>query len=1308
MLGPLGLRRGVALVVAIGLLASALTALGGRDPPAVEQGELLLVVGGQDEMKTRNPLPGIASDRWTQDVFQRVYDTILKIDPETEVPLPYIAKGADADGDGTFEPAERGLFNRSPVDHLGNPCDATAATNFCALNVTVFYDFNGVYFHDGAQSDVWDLLFSYHLLAMNPRRNPDLRVVMDPDFGANRQMFIRPVALDGSDWQTPAPANASALLRASLRFTLREPFAVFAPATLNARLFPQHVWENTGQRGDPPTATPLHPDFGCLVYPAAASGNYVDTTKAGTGIPPGAVDLPAGCASPFAYNLAESWAPQDADVIGSGPFTFDVWAQGQFTELLRNDAYFFGYNPKNPSEVFDPVLPAYLKLPTVEGILFKIYRVTTLGVLALSRGEIDFFHWNIPAEFVPDLLANPNIAVEANAEPGFVYMAYNLRREPFGYPTDAQDQGPGGGYWYRQAVSHLVDKKSIVQNLLQNFGVIGNGVVSPANTFWYNDAIGKPQFDPSLAAAILDAHGWGPDPGGPCSSSTPSGCRSLPVRGTAVFEILTPQADYDPVRAAAGQIISNDMQSVGINVVSTPLAFGEIISRVDARSFDQYISDWRLEGTDPDYLFDLFHSSNAPAGSNHPGYSNATFDQIMETSRRELDRSQRQQAIFDSQLNLAESRPYEPLYYRTNIEGYRKDRWVNWTVSSGTIWNYWSLLGIHPPESPAPILDLKAPSAVASGSATAVTATVFDSMRTPLPGARVDIELLTARGVLSYGASSGLRVNGTTDATGRLVVDYTAPTLLVSDPPVVEMIQATATHPDFPEAAAETIAVTVFPPGEPFLALIVDLPQGDVVLAGDTLPAIVFVTDPNGTPVLDADVTISVYDPLLYAMPSAGMSGALGPLTFIADPSVSQPLDVRVQVQATRAGDASSSLLLSITILPAPPNVPPVPVLSVLPGASGYLDTTFLFDGGNSTDPDGTIVAYTWDFGDGTTATGPAATRTFTAKGPYNVSLAVEDDRGLVRIVTVVIEILDRPPVAEAGDNRTAFKRTLVTLNGSATDPDGDTVVISWMQWSGPVVILSGNVTARPSFTPVLAGIYEFELAVHDGTTEARDSVSITVPERPPVAEAGDNRTAFKRTLVTLNGRATDPDGDSMAFSWTQRSGPVVLLSGNDTARPTFTPVLAGTYEFELMVDDGASEARDSVSITVPERPPTITSATPVGTVTLADGESLRFNATAQEPDGDSLTFRWTVDGKEAGTSPDFTFRGAPGTHIVNLTISDGSLTVWHEWTVVVEPPFPWVAVGIAAVLASLAVLLLAWRRRKKGEAEKKETVPKT
>ena len=93
---------------------------------------------------------------------------------------------------------------------------------------------------------------------------------------------------------------------------------------------------------------------------------------------------------------------------------------------------------------------------------------------------------------------------------------------------------------------------------------------------------------------------------------------------------------------------------------------------------------------------------------------------------------------------------------------------------------------------------------------------------------------------------------------------------------------------------------------------------------------------------------------------------------------------------------------------------------------------------------------------------------------------------------------------------------------------------------------------------------------------------------RAPSANAGMNQSVSELSLVTLSGSATDPDGDTLMYSWSQINGQSVSITNSDMASASFTSpdVTAGspeTLSFQLTVSDGSLTTTDDVDIVVSE-----------------------------------------------------------------------------------------------------------------------------
>jgi len=184
--------------------------------------------------------------------------------------------------------------------------------------------------------------------------------------------------------------------------------------------------------------------------------------------------------------------------------------------------------------------------------------------------------------------------------------------------------------------------------------------------------------------------------------------------------------------------------------------------------------------------------------------------------------------------------------------------------------------------------------------------------------------------------------------------------------------------------------------------------------------------------------------------------------------------------------------------------------------------TAVTFDGSDSTDGDGRIVGWAWDFGDGDTATGVSASHAFARAGTYTVRLTVTDDDGLASSDTTTVTASNRPPVANAGADRSAGVGSAIAFDGSASsDPDGQITTFAWSFGDG-----SNGSGATPMHAYGQAGTYTVRLTVtDDGGASSSDTAQVTV------GVAGElvwTRTFGGPTFVdgiTVNDLATAPDG---------------------------------------------------------------------------------------------------------------------------------------------------------------------------------------
>lgn len=266
----------------------------------------------------------------------------------------------------------------------------------------------------------------------------------------------------------------------------------------------------------------------------------------------------------------------------------------------------------------------------------------------------------------------------------------------------------------------------------------------------------------------------------------------------------------------------------------------------------------------------------------------------------------------------------------------------------------------------------------------------------------------------------------------------------------------------------------------------------------------------------------------------------------------------------------------------------------------------------------------------------------------------------------------NRPPVAQAGFDRTVARGARVVLDASASvDPEGFPLAYMWTLVSGPAgstAALQSPTSALAEFTADVPGAYAVRLQVSDGVNgPATDEVVITCANQAPVARAGADREGSRGVALSVSGAASyDPDSDPIGYEWSLVSHPVgstAALSGATTSTAAITPDAFGSYVLRLTVSDGSLTSSDEVTVTVVNHAP-IANAGP--DLEANDGATLALSAAASsDPDLDPITCAWIIvsspEGSAAALSdpgacaPTITF-DAEGAYVVSLTVSDGAL----------------------------------------------------
>jgi peptide/nickel transport system substrate-binding protein len=315
--------------------------------------------------------------------------------------------------------------------------------------------------------------------------------------------------------------------------------------------------------------------------------------------------------------------------VGTGPFKFVEWKTNTHVIIERFPDYWG-----------DKAL--------LDRVIFKVVPEEGARMIALQTGDADMVLFPSPAQ-LPALRKDAKFAVHETTGIRVVFAGFHAGMPPL---DDVR---------VRQALLHAVDRKAIVENIMEGSAGPAMGVLAPG-VFGYKDMqLDKLYpFDRAKAKALLAQAGWTPGPDGILQK----GGQRLSLSW------LTARGRY-PKDGEITEAIQAMFKDVGVEAKVQVLEWAAVFTQFRGNPLNHHMFTlgWVTSNADADYsLYALFHSKQVPpTGWNTSRYGNPRVDAAVEQARRSLNQSEREKLYFEVQDILAKEMVWIPVYTTKEI-----------------------------------------------------------------------------------------------------------------------------------------------------------------------------------------------------------------------------------------------------------------------------------------------------------------------------------------------------------------------------------------------------------------------------------------------------------------------------------------------------------------------------------------------------------------------------------------------------------------------------------------------------------------
>jgi oligopeptide transport system substrate-binding protein len=332
--------------------------------------------------------------------------------------------------------------------------------------------------------------------------------------------------------------------------------------------------------------------------------------------------------------------------IGTGPFKFKYWKEGEILVLLKNDRY-FEKDAKGAA------------LPYLDAVKASFITDKQSGFMSFLKKDLDFYY-NVDGSYRDDILTKSGKMTSKYKGKFTLTKSPYLCTEYVGILVDTNlsivKKSPLRLKKIRQAINYSIDRDRLIKYLRNGIGVAATSGFIPKGMPGFDSlAVHGYAYNPKLAAKLLAEAGF------------PEG------KGMAEVTLNTTTTYKDLI-----EFIQGELTAVGIKTkidVSPSASLRDLMSKNNVNFFR---GSWLADYGDGENFLSMFYSKNkVPYGPNYTAFYNKEFDQLFEKSYYETNNEKRFELYRKMDQMVMDYAPVVPLFYdqsvvmlQNNISGY--------------------------------------------------------------------------------------------------------------------------------------------------------------------------------------------------------------------------------------------------------------------------------------------------------------------------------------------------------------------------------------------------------------------------------------------------------------------------------------------------------------------------------------------------------------------------------------------------------------------------------------------------------------